>query len=515
METADPIFKIGEDMNQTVLKMEGINKAFGNAKVLKNVHFELKHGEVHALVGGNGAGKSTLMKIMAGIYTLDTGKIYVNGEETQITKPLDAKEKGIGMIFQELSLIQTLTVAENIFLGNEIVKKGLRDTKAMDQKAKEVLDRLGIEIDPETRVDELSVGMSQMVEIAKAVSRDAKILVFDEPTAALSNSETERLFEMIGQLKEQGVSMVYISHRMNEILRIADRITILKDGEHVVTEEIKNMTLDKIVSYMMGGSSGNGHKFEWVQREYDENAPDVLTVEHLKVNDKISDISFSLKPGEILGFAGLMGSGRTEIMETLFGLRKMQGGKVLMEGKEVHVKDAKEAVKAGFALIPEDRRKEGLVLIHTIKHNATLPVLGRLVKHKIINDEKKASEMVEKNMEQLNVKAEGIHQEIGLLSGGNQQKIVIAKWINSKPKVMMLDEPTAGVDIGAKGEIINIIRAYADEGHGVLFVSSELTEMMAICDRIITIYDGRITGEMSRRDIKTEEKLQNAIQRSE
>lgn len=502
-------------MGQIVLKMEGINKSFGDAKVLKNVPFELEYGEVHALVGGNGAGKSTLMKIMTGVYTLDTGKIYVNGEETVITKPLDAKNKGIGMIFQELSLIQTLTVAENIFLGNEIVKHGMRDIKAMNQKAKEVLDKLGIDVDPDTRVDALSVGMSQMVEIAKAVSKDAKILVFDEPTAALSDSETARLFEMIGQLKKEGVSMVYISHRMNEILKVADRITILKDGEHVITEQISNMTLDKIVAYMMGGSQGGGTRFEWVEREYDQNAPDVLTVEHLKINDKISDISFSLKPGEILGFAGLMGSGRTEIMETLFGLRPKLGGKVLLEGKEINIRDTKSAVKAGFALIPEDRRKEGLVLIHTIKHNATLSVLDKLTKNKVFLDEKKSNDMVNENMKQLNVKAEGINQEIGLLSGGNQQKVVIAKWINSNPKVMMLDEPTAGVDIGAKGEIIKIIRAYADQGHGVLFVSSELTEMMAICDRIITIFDGRITGEMSRRDIKSEEELQNAIQRSE
>lgn len=501
-------------MNQIVLKMEGINKSFGNAKVLKNVPFELKHGEVHALVGGNGAGKSTLMKIMTGVYTLDTGKIYVDGEETVIAKPLDAKNKGIGMIFQELSLIQTLTVAENIFLGNEILQHGLRDIKAMNQKAREVLARLGIDVDPETRVDELSVGMSQMVEIAKAVSKDAKILVFDEPTAALSDSETVRLFEMINQLKKEGVSMVYISHRMNEILKIADRITILKDGEHVVTEEISNMTLDKIVSAMMGGIQG-GSKFEWVEREYDMNAPDVLTVEHLKINDKISDISFSLKPGEILGFAGLMGSGRTEIMETLFGLRPKLGGKVFLEGKEIQVKDTKHAVKTGFALIPEDRRKEGLVLMHSIKHNATLSVLDRLTKNKLFLDEKKSNDLVSDNIKQLNVKTEGINQEIGLLSGGNQQKIVIAKWINSNPKVMMLDEPTAGVDIGAKGEIIRIIRDYANQGHGVLFVSSELTEMMAICDRIITIYDGRITGEMNRRDIQSEEELQNAIQRSE
>ncbi|MCF0229595.1 MAG: sugar ABC transporter ATP-binding protein [Parasporobacterium sp.] len=501
-------------MSQAILKMEGINKSFGSARVLKDVHFDLDHAEVHALVGGNGAGKSTLMKIMTGVYTLDTGKIFINGEEVAIHQPLDAKNKGIGMIFQEMSLVQTLTVYENIFLGSEITRGGLRDIKEMRRKTREVLEKLGIDIDPDTVVSDLSVGMTQMVEIAKAVSKDARILIFDEPTAALSDSETKRLFQMIRQLKEQGISMVYISHRMNEILEIADRITILKDGENVLTEEIKNMTLDKIVSGMMGGTSGQGHRFEWVERTYDENAPDLLTVEHLKVNNKIDDISFSLKPGEILGFAGLMGSGRTEIMETLFGLRKKEGGRVLMEGKEINVSDSREAVKKGFALIPEDRRKKGLVLIHTIKHNATLPILSSLTKGRIFNDEKKANKVVNENMERLNVKAEGINQTIGLLSGGNQQKIVIAKWINSNPKVMMLDEPTAGVDIGAKGEIINIVRKFADEGHGVLFVSSELTEMMAICDRIITIFDGKFTGEMKRRDIQSEEELQNAIQRS-
>lgn len=497
-----------------ILKMEGINKSFGDARVLKNVHFELKHGEIHALVGGNGAGKSTLMKIITGVYTLDSGKIYVNGKETVIEKPLDAKNQGIAMIFQELSLIQSMTVAENIFLGTEIVRHGVRDIKQMRQKTEAVLKRLGIDVDPDTKVSELSVGVSQMVEIAKAVSKDAKILVFDEPTAALSDSETVRLFEMMKQLKKESVSMVYISHRMNEILNICDRITILKDGEYITTKETGEMTLDKMVSYMMGGASGGGHKFEWVSRQYDETAPDVLTVEHLDINDKIKDISFSLKPGEILGFAGLMASGRTEIMETLFGQRRRRGGTVKLEGKEVHVKNTAQAVSAGFALIPEDRRKEGLVLIHSIKDNAVLPVLSRIAKMKIFNNEKLEKKIVEENIRQLSVKAEHIDQPIGLLSGGNQQKIVIAKWMNTHPKVMMLDEPTAGVDISAKGEILEIIRKFADQGHGVLFVSSELTEMMAICDRIITIYDGRITGQLCRKDIKSEEELQNAIQKS-
>lgn len=501
-------------MERTVLKMEDINKSFGDAKVLKNVQFELKQGEVHALVGGNGAGKSTLMKIMTGVYKLDEGKIFVDGKETVIEKPLDAKAQGIAMIFQELSLIQTMTIAENIFLGAEIVRNRIRDVKKMNEKAGYILERLGIDIAPSTIVSELSVGMSQMVEIAKAVSKDAKILIFDEPTAALSDSETKRLFDIIRQLKKEGVSMVYISHRMNEILNICDRITILKDGEFVTTQDIKTMTLDKIVSYMMGGTSGKGHKFEWVEREYDENAQDVLKVEHLKINEKINDISFSVKQGEIVGFAGLMGSGRTEVLETLFGLRQKEGGIITLEEKKVHIKNPADAIKNGFALIPEDRRKEGLVLMHSIKDNAVLPILRRLSIKGIFNDEKKERALVKDNIKQFGVKAEHIDQEIGLLSGGNQQKIVIAKWINTRPKLIMLDEPTAGVDIGAKGEILEIVRDFATQGHGVIFVSSELTEMMAICDRIIILYDGRITGVISRKDIKLEEELQNAIQKA-
>ena len=501
-------------MENTVLKMEGICKSFGDAKVLKNVQFELKHGEVHALAGGNGAGKSTLMKIMTGVYTHDEGKIFIDGKETVIEKPLDAKEQGIAMIFQELSLVQTMTVAENIFLGTEIVKNGVRDVKKMNEKTSQILHRLGMDISPSTVVSELSVGMSQMVEIAKAVSKDAKILVFDEPTAALSDSETKRLFEIITQLKNEGVSMVYISHRMNEILSICDSITILKDGEYVTTQNIKDMTLDKIVSYMMGGTSGKGHKFEWVERKHDENAKDVLKVDHLKINEKINDISFSLKHGEIVGFAGLMGSGRTEILECLFGLRKKEGGTVILDDKEVHIKNPTEAIKNGLAFIPEDRRKEGLVLMHSIKDNAVPPILDRLSIKGIFNDDKKERALVGENIKKFGVKAEHIDQEIGLLSGGNQQKIVIAKWMNTCPKVIMLDEPTAGVDIGAKGEILEIVRSFADQGCGVLFVSSELTEMMAICDRIIVLFDGRITGMISRKDIKLEEELQNAIQMS-
>lgn len=496
-------------MGEYVLEMKGIQKSFA-VPVLKGVDFSIKKGEVHALVGGNGAGKSTLMKIMTGVYSKDAGEIFIRGEAVDIQTIHDATHHGIAMIFQELSLIQTMTVAENIFLGEEVTKNGFRDTAQMNKRAKEVLESLGIDVEPDTVVGTLSVGMSQMVEIAKAVSKNAQILVLDEPTASLSSSETEHLFQVIADLKEKGVSMVYISHRMNEILRVSDSITILRDGLIAHTDSIKNMDLNTIIMHMLG--SGEGKKFDWIERHYDEQAEDLLAVEHLKVNDKISDISFSLKPGEILGFAGLMGSGRTEILETLFGQRKMQGGTVKMHGSTISIKHTKDAIRAGFALIPEDRRKQGLVLEHTVKENAILPKVTDLCKYKIMIDEKRANAMVEDNVKQLNVVTDGIHKRINLLSGGNQQKIVVAKWLNMNPEIIMLDEPTAGVDIGAKAEIIDLIRKFADTGKGVLFVSSELTELMAVCDRIIVLFDGKITGSLSRKEIIAEEELQHAIQ---
>ena len=500
-------------MAEHILKMSGIHKAFSGVKVLKDVGFELEKGEIHALVGGNGAGKSTLMKIMTGVYTKDAGTIEIDGKVAEIRGISDAKQAGISMIFQELSLVQSMTVSENMFLNDELKKGIFRDTKTMDSKASEVLATLGINVDPRTEVSTLSVGMSQMVEIAKAISKGARILVLDEPTASLSDSETVQLFAMMRQLKENGVSMVYISHRMNEILSIADRVTVLKDGEIVTTEEVANLTMPKLVSFIMGMEEG-GSKFEWVERHYDAEAPDLLTVEHLCVNDKINDISFSIKPGQIVGFAGLMGSGRTEILETLFGLRKKRGGTIRLDGKEITCRNATEAVKHGFALIPEDRRKQGLVLMHAVKSNAVLSIVHRLRKYGLFCDDKRFNRMVEENVQSLSIKTDGINKEIRLLSGGNQQKVVIAKWLNTNPRVMMFDEPTAGVDIGAKSEVIKIVRDFADAGNAVLFVSSELAEMMAVCDTIITLFDGKITGVMDRKEIKTEEELQNAIQRS-
>lgn len=502
-------------MGKAILEMKGINKSFGNVSVLKDVDFTLQEGEVHALVGGNGAGKSTLMKIMTGVYSLDSGEIYINGERKNIQNTKDAKENGIAMIFQELSLVPTMTIAENIFLGEEITKTGFRDVSAMNKRAKEILNDLGIFINPELKVNQLSVGMSQMIEIAKAISKNARILVLDEPTASLSDSETVQLFRIIRQLKENGVSMVYISHRMNEILSISDAVTILRDGKKIITDNIENLDLDKIISHLVGGEASQ-KKFEWVEREYDANKDLILKVKNLKISDKIQNISFELQKGEILGIAGLMGSGRTEILETLFGIRKKLGGTIELLGKEININSSQDAIRYGFALIPEDRRRQGLVLGHSVKSNAILPYLRNLLIGKTyLISEKASNELANDDIKRLNIKTDSIHKRINLLSGGNQQKVVIAKWLNMNPKIMMLDEPTAGVDIGAKTEIIEIIRKFADEGKGVIFVSSELTELLSVCDRIITIFDGRITGSILRKNINSEEELQNAIQRSE
>ncbi|MFW2491771.1 sugar ABC transporter ATP-binding protein [Clostridium chromiireducens] len=500
-------------MNQAILEMKNIKKVFGSSTVLNNVDFTLNEGEVHALIGSNGAGKSTLMKIMTGVYVADGGEIYIQGQLKKILSSKDAKDNGIAMIFQELSLVQTMTVAENIFLGQEITTGYLRNTKKMTEDAVKILEGLGLDIDPDIQVNQLSVGMSQMVEIAKAISKNAKILVLDEPTASLSDSEKEQLFKIIRDLKAKGVSMVYISHRMNEILEISDSFTILRDGKLVVSDKIKNVNLDAIISHMVGGENSQ-KKFEWVERTYDADGEDLLKLENVCVNNKINDISFSLKRGEILGIAGLMGSGRTEILETIFGLRKKIGGTIELEGRKLEHNSPIDAIKNKFALIPEDRRKQGLVLQHSVKENAILPVIKRLAKsNKVIVDEVLANELVKANIERLNVVTSDINKTIGLLSGGNQQKIVLAKWLNTSPKVLMLDEPTAGVDIAAKSEIIHIIREFADEGNGVIFVSSELTELLAVCDRIITIFDGQITGELDRKEIATEEELQIAIQK--
>ena len=493
-----------------ILKMDGIDKSFSGVKVLDNVSFHLKKGQVHALVGGNGAGKSTLMKILTGVYTRDAGTIEVDGKPVNFSGYRDASNAGIRMIYQELSLIPTLTVAENIFLNQEKKKGNLfLDDRTMVASAQNLLSTFGINISPTAVVNTLGVGYCQLVEIAKALAKEAKVLVMDEPTASLSESEVVVLFDIVQRLKKNGVSIVYISHRMNEILKIADEVTVLHDGKNVITAPSSELTVQSIVNYMMGDK---GQKvFGWQKRDYQGSGEILLEVDNLTINNWIKDLSFQVKKGEVLGLAGLMGSGRTEIVESLFGIRKYQKGRILIDGKEVRINNVQKAIDAGLALVPEDRRRQGLILMHSVKQNVTLPLLKDLKRKVFIND-RKANLVTRESIEDLQIKTDGINKITQLLSGGNQQKIVIAKWLRRKPKLLLLDEPTAGIDIGAKGEIISIIREFADQGNSVILISSEIAELYAICDRIIVLKKGQITAEFHREDIESEEVIQHAIQ---
>ncbi len=497
-------------MDQPILEMKNICKAFNGITVLDQVHFSLKKGEVHALMGGNGAGKSTLMKILTGVYTADQGEILLEGKPITIKNADDARVNKISMIFQEFSLIPTLTVAQNIFLTRESKNAfGLLNDKECEEKTEALLKELGVDIKPSDVVRNLGVGYWQMTEIAKALSQDAKILIMDEPTSSLTKTETEVLFQFINQLKAKGYSIIYISHRMDEIFQICDRITILRDGRFITTEVSSETDLDTVIQHIVGMEFDKA--FEWQERPYSLEAPPVFEVKQVSAGDKVQHIHFKIQPGEIVGIAGLMGSGRTELVRTLFGIDRMDQGEVYVNGKIQTINNPQDAIKAGIALIPEDRRMQGLVLQHSVKENVILPILSKLTKGPFV-DNQKANEISEQLVQKLNIKTDHIFKQANLLSGGNQQKIVLAKWLANDPTVLMLDEPTIGVDIGAKTEIIDIIRTLAESGKAILVISSELPELLALSDRVLVMHDGKIKQELKRREIKSEEELQYAIQ---
>jgi len=490
--------------------MKNISKSFNGVKVLHDVNFSVNKGEVHALMGGNGAGKSTLMKILTGVYTADKGEILIEGKPVSIKSYEDAKANKISMIFQEFSLIPTLTVAQNIYLTRESkTPLGLLDDKENARKTEKLLKELGVDIKPSDIVQDLGVGYWQMTEIAKALSQEAKVLIMDEPTSSLTKRETEVLFSFINQLKEKGYAIIYISHRMDEIFRICDRITILRDGRKITTEVIKETTLDTVIQHIVGAEFDK--LFEWVERDVPTDVPPAFEIRNVKAGTKVDDVSLKIQPGEIVGIAGLMGSGRTELLRTIFGIDPMDSGEIYVNGKKRNIRSARHAIDAGIALIPEDRRLQGLVLQHSVKDNIILPILSKLKKGMLL-DNKKATEISKRLVERLNIKTESIAKQSGLLSGGNQQKIVLAKWLANDPDVLLLDEPTIGVDIGAKTEIIDIVRELAASGKAILVVSSELPELLALSDRLLIMHEGRIKREIKRKEIQSEEELQYAIQ---
>ena len=481
------------------IEMKGINKSFATNQVLKNAGFYLRDGEIHALMGENGAGKSTLMKILTGVYTKDSGTILVDGQEVHYKSPQEAEKAGIVFIYQELNVLFDLTVEQNLFMGKEITKHfGVCDRKAMRQKAQEVMDRMGVHIPVNAVMSDLSVGQQQMVEICKALMVDAKVLIMDEPTAALTQSETEVLFQVIQSLKAKGVSIVYISHRMEEIFELCDRITILRDGEYIDTREIKDITMDDVVRMMIGREIGERYPARHVTI-----GDEVLRVEGLTHQKLFRDVSFSVHAGEVLGVSGLMGAGRTEIMQAIFGNLPVVSGKIYIEGKPVTIHNPRQAIAEGIGFITEDRKTEGLLLEKSVEENIEIANLGKTARHGV-RSKKLRSELVKKGIAEFRIKCFGPEHECNNLSGGNQQKVVLAKWIYTDPKILILDEPTRGVDIGAKKEIYQVINDLAAKGVAIIMVSSELPEVLGMSDRIMVVHEGKVTGIINGADADQE-----------
>lgn len=488
-------------MDEYIVEIEHVSKSFPGVLALNDVSFNLKSGEVLALLGENGAGKSTLMKILSGVYTKDSGTIRVFGQDIEDLNTRKAQELGIAIIHQELNMCAHLTVAQNIFLGQEMTEFGMISARKMNAKAKKILSSLNIDIDPETVVGDLAVSKQQMVEIAKALSTNAKILIMDEPTSALTSKEIEDLFQIINKLRNEGCGIVYISHRLEELQNIVDRVTILRDGEFIKSMYFHETSLSEIISCMVGRDIK-----EQFPRVTCTKGEKILEVKQLNSGRMVRDINLELFAGEIVGIAGLMGAGRTEMTRAIFGVDPKDSGEILLDGKTVIIEKPIDAIKCGIVLVPEDRKKDGLCTKLSIRDNIALPNLD-IVCNKIgVVNKKKEKEITDKAVTDLKIKLPNIEVNAGSLSGGNQQKVVVAKWLRRKSRVVIFDEPTRGIDVAAKVEIYNLMNELKMQGIGVLFVSSEMPEVMGISDRILVMCDGKITGEF-----QTEEATQDKI----
>ena len=484
-----------KEMGEYIVEINGVSKAFPGVLALNGVNFNLKSGEVLALLGENGAGKSTLMKILSGIYAKDDGTIKIFGKEIEDMSPKKAQELGIAIIHQELNMCSHLTVTENIFLGREATKSGILSDKEMEKKAKNILDKLNIDIDPGMVVGDLAVSKQQMVEIAKALSTDAKVLIMDEPTSALTSKEIDDLFRIIKQLKSEGCAIVYISHRLEELQHIVDRVTILRDGQFITSLDFAKTNLEEIISNMVGREIK-----EKFPRVTCERGNMIFQVKNLNAGKMVRNINFDLYEGEIVGIAGLMGAGRTETTRAIFGVDEKESGQIILDGKEVIINKPLDAIKAGIVLAPEDRKKDGLCTKLSIRDNISLPNLDILCDKFGVVNRKKEKEMTEKAVLDLKIKLPNSEINAGSLSGGNQQKVVVGKWLARNSRVVIFDEPTRGIDVAAKVEIYNLMNELKKQGIGVLFVSSEMPEVMGISDRIIVMCDGKITGELSTKE---------------
>ncbi len=488
-------------MNETIVSMEHISKSFPGVKALDDVRFDLRSGEVMALLGENGAGKSTLMKILSGVYTRDGGSMEIFGKEYGDLNPKLAQEVGVAIIHQELNMCRHLSVAENMYLGREKTRGVMLSNSEMEAEARAILDELNIGLEPQQVVGELPVSKQQMVEIAKALSTNARILIMDEPTSALTAKEIQDLFRIIKDLKAKGCGIVYISHRLEELQHIVDRVTIMRDGQYITSMNFQDVTMDEMIAHMVGREIKE--KFPRVSCEKGKK---VLEVKHLNAGPMVRDVSFDLYEGEIVGFAGLMGAGRTETTRAIFGVDPKTGGEIILDGKEIKIHKPEDAIRAGIVLAPEDRKKDGLCTKLSIRHNIALPNLDLICNKLGVVSSAREKEMCSRVVKDLKVKTPNVEVSAGNLSGGNQQKIVVGKWLARDSRVVIFDEPTRGIDVAAKVEIYNLMNDLKKQGIAVMFVSSEMPEVMGIADRIIVMCDGRITGEIS-----AEEATQNQI----
>lgn len=483
------------------IKMENIWKSFGTNSVLEGVDVDIKPGTVHALMGENGAGKSTLMNILTGLHKKDKGKIFVDGKEINYTNINESEDDGIYFIHQEINDYPEMTVLQNIFVANEITTKlGFLDNQKMKEKAESVFKTLGIDISLDSKIKDLSVGQRQLIEIAKVLMKDAKFIVMDEPSASLMTEEIERLFKIIKDLKAKGVTVVYISHRMEEIFEICDYITVMRDGKSVDTKAVSESNYDEVVRKMVGREIT-----DYYPEKTNEIKDTIFEAKNLESNGVFKNINFHVREGEILGFSGLMGSGRTEIMRAVFGLDPLDSGEIILKGEKLNIKGPKDSISKGIGFITEDRKDEGLILDESINDNIILPVISQFAKNHIINDSE-VHDLVDMLVNRLKIKSESRNDPASSLSGGNQQKVVLAKWITISPQVLILDEPTRGVDVGAKREIYTLINELAEKGVAIIVVSSDLPELLGISDRIMVVHEGKITGELSREEA-TQEKI--------
>ena len=491
---------------RTVLQMKGVKKYFPGVRALDGVDFELKKGEIHALLGENGAGKSTLIKILTGIYSMTEGSIHIKGEEVHMKSVKDARDNRIAAIHQEICLVPYISVARNVYLGRELkTKLGLMDDKTMEEETQKLLDRLGMDIDASKEVRQYSIAQQQLIEIAKALALDAEILLMDEPTSSLTEKEVTKLFDTIRRLKDNGTSIIYISHRMEELFQLSDRVTVLRDGQYIGTYVTKDTTREELVAAMVGRQLTEFYVKDSVPQE-----EVFLEVKNLSREGVFQDVSFALRRGEILGVSGMVGAGRSEVARAIVGIDPKNSGEVLLEGKTLNIQKPIDAINAGIVLIPENRKEEGLVLENSVRFNTTLAVLKEFIRG-IFWNRKKEEDIVDSHIKSLNIRTPHQEQLILNLSGGNQQKVVIAKWLATQPKVLIMDEPTRGVDVGAKAEIYTIMNSLAKQGISIIMISSDLPEIINMSDRVLVMREGKLAGILNKDEIGQEQIMRYAV----